>query len=121
MKYTIQFGIAPYFRDLLKDVLKNILYSFKFDETMTQQAKKQYNGYTQYWSEKHQCIKISHHYTLMVDHCPAEKLLEHFFEFFRKANLDLHFMLHTGMDGPNVHLKFEELLQSPESFKHLNT
>ena len=121
MKCTIQFGIAPYFRDLLKDDLKSIPYSFKFDETTTQQAKKQYDGYTQYWSEKHQCIKISYHGTLMVDHCPAEKLLEHFFEFVRKANLDLHLMLHTGMDGPNVNLKFEELLRLSESFKHLNT
>ena len=48
MKYTIQFGIAPYFRDLLKDDLKNIPYSFRFDETTTQQAKKQCDGYTQY-------------------------------------------------------------------------
>ena len=54
----------------------------------------------------------------MVYHCPAEKLLEHFFEFVRKANLVLHLMLHTAMDGPNVNLKFEELLRSSESFKH---
>ena len=49
MKYMIQFGIALYYRELLKDDLKNMPYSFKFDETMTQQAKKQYDGYTQYW------------------------------------------------------------------------
>ena len=55
----------------------------------------------------------------MVGHCPSEKLLEHYFGSVRKANLDLHLMLHTGMDGPNVKLKFEELLQSSECFKHL--
>ena len=110
MKYMIQFAIAPYFRDLLKDDLKKIPYSFKFDETKTHQTKETYDGYTQYCLEKHQCIKISYHGTLMVDHCLAEQLLEHFLKFIRKANLDLRFMLCTGMDGPNVNLKFEELL-----------
>ena len=56
----------------------------------------------------------------MVDHCLAEQLLEHFFKFIRKSNLDLHHMLYIGMNGPNVNLKFEELLRSSESFKHLN-
>ena len=81
---------------------------------------KKYEGYTQYWSEKHQCIKISYHGTLKVYHCPAENLLQHFFAFLRKANL--RFMLHTGMNDPNVNLKFEELLwlSSSENFKHLN-
>ena len=40
MKYMIQFGIAPYFRDLIKDDLKNMLCSFKFDETTKKQVKK---------------------------------------------------------------------------------
>ena len=40
MNYMIQFGIAPYFRDLIKDDLKNILCSFKFDETTKKQVKK---------------------------------------------------------------------------------
>ena len=83
MKYTIQFGAASYLRDLLKDDLNNIPYLFKFDETKAQQAKKPYNGYTH-------CIKISYHCTLMVDHCFAEQLLDHFFKFIIKANLDLH-------------------------------
>ena len=57
MKYLIQFGIAPDFRDLLKYDLNNIPYSYKFGKT-TQQAKKQYNGYTQCWPEKIQYIKL---------------------------------------------------------------
>ena len=57
----------------------------------------------------------------MVDHCPAERLLEHFFGFVRKANLDLRLLLHTGMDGRYVKLKFEKFLRSSESFRHINT
>lgn len=121
MKYTIQFGIAPYFKERLKADLKDTAFTFKFDETTSQQVKKQYDGYTQYWSDEHQCIKVSYNGTLMVDHCPAEKLLEHFLEFIKKTDLDLRLMLHTGMDGPNVNLKFEELLKSSEAFEQLNT
>ena len=36
LKYTIQFGIAPHFRDLLKADLKRTAYTFKFDETSKQ-------------------------------------------------------------------------------------
>ena len=96
MKYTIQYGIAPYFKELLKDDLKNTAYSCKFDETTNQQVKKQYDGYVQYWSCKHKCINIAYCGTLMVDHCPSEKLLEHFFEFIEKAELDISFLLHLG-------------------------
>ena len=57
---------------ILKDDLKNISYSFKFDETTTKQGKNQYEGYTQYLPEKHQCIKISYHNTLIVDIVPQK-------------------------------------------------
>ena len=112
MKYTIQFGIAPHFRYLLTDDLNNILNSFKVDETKTKQAKKPYSCYTY-------CIKVWYDGTLMVDHCLAGQLLEHFIKFIRKANLDLRLMLYTGMDGPNANFKFEELLRSFKSLKHL--
>ena len=57
----------------------------------------------------------------MVDHCPAEKLMEHFLQFVEKVKMNLQFMLHLGMDGPNVNVKFEKLLQSSEIMKNLNT
>ena len=49
----------------------------------------------------------------IVDHCPADKLVEHFFTFIEKNGLDIKFMLHLGMDGPNINVKFQILpLQS---------
>ena len=48
--------------------------------------------------------------SLFVDHCPADKLVEHLFTFIEKIGLDIKFMLHLGMDGPNVNLKFQTLL-----------
>ena len=48
--------------------------------------------------------------SLFVDHCPSEKLVEPFFEFIKKVGLDIKYMLHLGMDGPNVNKKFQRLL-----------
>ena len=48
--------------------------------------------------------------SLFVDHCPADKLVEDFFTFIEKIGLDIKFMLHLGMDGPNVNVKFQTLL-----------
>ena len=45
IKYTIQYGIAPHFKELLVGDLKNRLSTFKFDETTNQQVKKLYDGY----------------------------------------------------------------------------
>ena len=48
--------------------------------------------------------------SLLVDQCSSEKLVEHFHEFVRKVGLDINFMLHLGMDGPNVKKNFQRLL-----------
>ena len=121
IKYTIQYSIYPYFKDLLLEDLKNTVFTFKFDESMTQQVKKQYDGYIQYWPKHHNCIKMVYCRTIMVDHCPAEKILEHFLEFTGKINLDLKLMLHIGMGEPSVNLKFEDLLKSLPHIKSLGT
>ena len=120
-KYTIQYGIYPYLKDLLLEDIKDVVFTFKFDETTTQQVNKQYDGYVQYWSKRFNCIKMSYCGTIMVDHCPAQKLLEHFLEFVNKVKLQLQFMLHIGMDGPNVNLKFEELLKDSSELENLKT
>ena len=39
---------------------------------------------------------------LCVDHYSVDKVVEHFFIFMEEIGLDVKFMLHLGMDGPNV-------------------
>ena len=56
----------------------------------------------------------------MVDHCPAEKLLEPFLEFVDKVKLQLQLMLHLFMDGTNVNLRFQELLNASSEMKNFN-
>ena len=98
--------------------LNDTFFTFKLYESTTQQVNKKY---VQYYSKKHKWIKIAYCGIIMVDHCPTEKFLEHFVKFVEKVKLNLKFMLHIGMDGPNVNIKFESLLKSSEKMKIFNT
>ena len=40
VKYNIQFGIAPYLKDIILNELKELPFSFCFDEATTSQIKK---------------------------------------------------------------------------------
>ena len=42
VKYMIQFDIAPYLQNIILNELKELLFSFRFDETTTSPVKKQY-------------------------------------------------------------------------------
>ena len=41
VKYMIQFGIAPYLQKIILNELKELPFSFRFDETTASQVKKQ--------------------------------------------------------------------------------
>ena len=71
----------------LQDDFLGRAFSFKFDETMTSQVKKQYDGFIQYWLHSMKCIVISYCGSLFVDHCPSETLVEHFFEFIKRKTI----------------------------------
>ena len=42
-KYIVQFGLAPFVKDELITDVQKTQYSFKLDETMTSQVKRQYD------------------------------------------------------------------------------
>ena len=48
--------------------------------------------------------------SLFIGHCTSENLLDHYKILTEKMNLDSSFLLHLGIDGPNVNLSFEEKL-----------
>ena len=66
------------------------------------------------------CIGISFCGSLFVHHCPSETLVGHFFEFIKKNNLDINYLPHIGMDGPNVNLKCQKLLMNTDVFANIN-
>ena len=72
VKYVIQFGIAPYIKQLILDDIKGKPFSFLFDETTTQQVKKQFDAYLQYWSSENQISNI-YAGSCFVGHCNSDQ------------------------------------------------
>lgn len=118
VRYIIQYGIAPYFQKLLEDEVSDSPFTFKFDETTTSQVKKQYDGHIQFWSEKENRIVNNYCGSLFVGHCTSEDLLLHFNEFGQKMKWNVGYLLHIGMDGPNVNKAFENKLSTELVQKH---
>ena len=44
----------------------------------------------------------------------SDNLVEHYEHFAKELNLDSNYLLHKGMDGPNVNLLFEKKLTKLE-------
>ena len=82
--------------------------------------KKNYDGFIQYWSNSMKCIVISYCRSLFVNHCTSETLVENFFEFIKNTNLDIGYLLHIGMEGPNENLKFQKLLVNADVLTNIN-
>ena len=110
VKYVVQFGIAPYCKEMIVSDLKGCPFTFKFDETTNRMVKKQYDGYFQYWSPKEDCVLNVYGGSIFIGHCDSNNLVEHFHELLRALEVEPKYLLHLGMDGPNVNLSFQEKL-----------
>lgn len=97
LKYLIQYGISPYVREENIVDLRNSPYCFKFDETISSQVKKQYDGYAQFWSTKENSVVYCG--SVFTGHCTSEQLLEYYFKLMDQMQLTPHLLLHIGMDG----------------------
>ena len=109
-KYAIQYGIAPHILSSLKDDFQDIPFTFMFEESTTTQVKTQYDGYVQHRSKKKACNTTAYCGSLYVGNCTANKLFEHFHNFSNNMKLNPKYLLHFGMDGPNVNKSFESRL-----------
>ena len=57
---------------------------------------------------------------LFVGHCTSDALVEHFLTFINELSLDTRYLLHIGMDGPNVNLAFSRKLDEMLSKKDIS-
>ena len=85
-KYMIQFVIAPYVFEKMTEEIHGKPFSFQFDETSTQQVKKQYDGYISFYSSTHKRIVTEYCGSLFVGHCTSVDLVNHFFELWRNLS-----------------------------------
>ena len=110
VQYVIKYGVADHLKKQLIYDVKNTPYPFLFDETTYSQVKKQYDGYVIYWTKRSDSIVHSYCGSLFVEHCTAFDLVEYCEEFLKQLDIDSNFVLHFGMNKPNVNLPFEEKL-----------
>lgn len=63
--YMVQFGIASYIKRIIYSEVKEMPFTFYFDEITTSQLKKQYNAYATYYSNFFQQIITEYLGTLL--------------------------------------------------------
>ena len=70
--YSIQNGIAPYFKEHFLGDFRNSPFPFQFDESTTSQIKKQYGSYVRYWLLQNVKVVTAYRGSLFVGHCTNE-------------------------------------------------
>ena len=68
----------------------------------------QYDADVQFWSEKENRVIIAYCGSLFVGHCTARDLVSHFNDFDIRMKWDPKYLLHIGMDDPNINLSFKK-------------
>ena len=114
IRYNLQFGIVPHCKEQHIYDVKRCPFTFNFDESTNRLVDKQYDGYVQHWSESEHKVLNRYCSSLFLWYCTSGDLVDHFKQFVVDSELDLNYLLHLSMDGPNVNLAFQEKL-----FKHL--
>jgi hypothetical protein len=104
--YLLTHGVSPYLKMRMIEDCANVPFTIKFDETTTSQVKKQFDMYICYWSPRHDEVVNKFVGSKFVGHCTAEDVHTHTMELMNEMKLSTQFLLHIGMDGPNVNLKF---------------
>ena len=118
--YIIRHGIAMYVRNDLKKEIDDCPFTIHFDESTTEQVKKQYDGYAIFFSTSQQLVTTAYFGTLFVGRCSSEDMITHFHDFFKEKSLNVKYLLNLGMDGPNVNIAFKYLLIDDLTIMRLN-
>lgn len=109
--YTIVFGLAPYFHEILENEIKGCdCFVASFDESLNKSAQlQQMDIAVRFWSESKGEVHTSFFSSAFLGHAKAVDLLNAFKE--QLSHLNLKHLLQVSMDGPNVNLKFQKDLK----------
>ena len=110
--YLVRYGISEILKSEQIQDIKDVPYTFKFDETTTSQVLKQYDGYLCYWSPMYEEIVNTYAGSLFMGYCSAANLVHHFYEIVQPLGAKGVHLLHLGMDCPRVNTKFEKDFQA---------
>lgn len=114
MSYLVAYGLGPYFRQLtIDDILSSKAYfTVHFDETVTNQGKKQLDVLLRYYSESSKTVQVHFITALMFGHAYAETVTKELLDSLRSFNLPFCMMLSISCDGPNVNKSISSKLEA---------
>ena len=95
VKYSLQSGIVPYLKIQLLNNFRGRPFCF-----ITEQIKKQYDLYFQYWSVKQNEVISSYCGSFFLGHCKFDLHIEHFNTLQKYLNWDIFLLHQLSMDGP---------------------
>ena len=106
--YLCCFGLAPHFKQLLSDKIKNEDgFVLLFDESLNHKCKtKQMDIHVRLWDGDH--VTTRYYGSQFMGHATATDMVGHFKE--ATAQLNMRNVLQLSMDGPNVNWKFHDLM-----------
>ena len=112
VKYLISDGLGPYFlKNMIADV-GEAYYTIHFDETTTNQVKKQMDVLLRYFSSSKGMVQVRFLRAIMLGHAYADRVSEELLDTIRDLKLPLHHLLSISCDGPNVNKSIKRQLES---------
>jgi len=110
--YSILYGIAPYFRNLLENTLRSCDYIVvMFDESLNKISQKsQMDLKMRFWNSCKREVATRYFSSEFMGNTTATDILNAFIRAL-EGTVDLKKVLQVSMDGPNVNFKFFRDLQ----------
>ena len=111
LKYVINFGIAPYFQDILYKLLNNSdHYVISFDESLNNITQNcQMDILVRYFDSIDHKVRVRYLDSKFLGHSAHQDLFDHFSSAIMKLNSNKIYQI--SMDRPSVNLKFLEKVQ----------
>ena len=106
ISYIVSYALSPYFiQRTVKEITEGCtFYTLHFDETLSDQVKKQMDLLLGYWSTKHQEVWVQYCTSIMFGHAKAEEVTKGMIAAMQKWDLPIKYLLFLGMDGLNVNM-----------------
>ena len=120
MAYVTSHGLAPYFKEILKDrvITSDSCFVISFDESLNDVTQKsEMDLLIRYWDTVDQEVKVRFWDAKFLGHATHQDLLATFNE--ATGSLNMSKMIQLSMDGPAVNVKLYDVLKNSRSDNQL--
>ena len=111
LKYIVNFGLGPHFRDVLKcETAASEWYSISFDDSLNKVVQEcEMDILIRFWDNISNLVQVRYWNSMFLGHSTAADLIKNFNDGL--TGIDPSKNLQISMDGPNVNIKFLEMIK----------